>query len=336
MPPPPSCSTSGCRYSPTSAADSSLHGLHGLHTGDTMTPMAAPPAPPEAKPRRRDASMSLLTNLMEHSLDQGYADAAARRGPGSPARPRTSWLLVLGVVAVGLLLSTAAAQAHNRASATAQARDAVIAEIQQRSAANDAEEARLARERAAVASARQAALRLTSEGAALSRTISTLESATGAGPVAGPALQVELRDAPAADGSGADVDPRTDAAAENRVSDRDLQTIVNEVWAAGAEAVAVNGQRLTTLSAIRSAGDAVLVDFRPLAPPYTVTGVGDAEEMRTAFLEGFGGSYLQALKDYGISYSVDTADSVRLGASAGVALRYAAPPQPSPSPESTP
>ena len=47
--------------------------------------------------------------------------------------------------------------------------------------------------------------------------------------------------------------------------DRDLQVIVNGLWAAGAEAIAVNGQRLTACSAIRSAGEAILVDFRPLS-----------------------------------------------------------------------
>ena len=82
---------------------------------------------------------------------------------------------------------------------------------------------------------------------------------------------------------GADVDPRTDEADQGRVTDRDLQTLVNEVWAAGAEAVTVNGQRLTALSAIRSAGDAVLVDFRPLNPPYTCAPSGP-DTMRDAFV----------------------------------------------------
>ena len=68
-------------------------------------------------------------------------------------------------------------------------------------------------------------------------------------PVTGPGMVVRLDDAPTGDGDGADVDPRTDDDADGRVTDRDLQTVVNEVWAAGAEAVAVNGQRLTALSA---------------------------------------------------------------------------------------
>jgi uncharacterized protein YlxW (UPF0749 family) len=274
---------------------------------------------------RYDASMSLLTNLMDNSLDEGYAQAAARRpataGPRDWRRP--GWLLLTGLLAVGLLLSTAAAQARARASSTAQARTALVREIRDRTSANDTLEKSLGRDRAAVTATRRNALRLTSEGSALAARLATLEVVTGASPVIGPALVVHLSDAPADRNNGADGDPRTGNSTDGRVTDRDLQTVVNEVWASGAEAVSVNGQRLTALSAIRSAGDAILVDFRPLSPPYDIVGVGDASAMRTRFAEGFGGSYLQALRDYGIDYSLSTKRSARLAESSGVMLRYA-------------
>ena len=62
-----------------------------------------------------------------------------------------------------------------------------------------------------------------------------------------------------------------------RVRDRDMQRVVNGLWESGAEAISVNGQRLTALSAIRAAGDAILVDNKPLVPPYTVLAVGDGQ-----------------------------------------------------------
>lgn len=272
-------------------------------------------------PPRRDASMSLLTDLMTHSLDAGYADAAARRAAGE-ARTTPRWVLVAGLAAVGLLLASSAALTHSRASSAAQTRDALVAEVESRSAANDRLAAALDRRRADVTRERQNALRLTDEGTVLARQLTTLEDLTGTGAVEGPALVVQVREARNG-ADGADVDPRTDAADNGRVTDRDLQTLVNEVWGAGAEAVSLNGQRLTALSAIRSAGDAVLVDFRPLNPPYEIVGIGDAPALRTAFAEGFGGSYLQALRDYGITSSIATRDSARLAASAGVTLRYA-------------
>src|SRR3954452_16911851 len=288
--------------------------------------MAAMAAVTPGAPPRRDSSMSLLTDLMQNSLDPGYADAAARRRAGE-VRRRSPLLLLVGLAAVGLLFATAAAQTHGRASSAAQDRDVLAGEVTARSAANDRFAASLERQRERVSAARQDTLRLTAEGQRLARTLSTSQAATGTGAVRGPALVVTLDDAPAPDPvAGADVDPRSNDDTNGRVTDRDLQTVVNEVWGAGAEAVTVNGQRLTSLSAIRSAGDAVLVDFRPLTPPYEITGIGDPSKVRTRFTEGFGGSYLEALKDYGITYSLATRESVRLPASAGVTLRYATTP----------
>jgi uncharacterized protein YlxW (UPF0749 family) len=220
--------------------------------------------------------MLLLTSLVEDSLDDGYARAAARRAAGEPPARHGRVVLVVGLVAVGLLLTTAAVQTRQRADTVAEARDALTAE-------------------------------------------------TGAGAVGGPGFVLRLADAPA-DPSGADVDPRTDQSDDGRVSDRDLQTLVNEVWASGAEAVAINGQRLTALSAIRSAGEAILVDFRPLSPPYEVTAVGP-DDMRANFVDGFGGSYLAVLRDYGIDYAVTDEDELSLPASAGVTVRYAVSPR---------
>jgi uncharacterized protein YlxW (UPF0749 family) len=70
------------------------------------------------------------------------------------------------------------------------------------------------------------------------------------------------------------------------VLDRDLQDVVNGIWAAGAEAVSVNGIRLTALTAIRSAGEAILVDFRPLSPPYEIEAIGDPGALEVGFLDG--------------------------------------------------
>jgi uncharacterized protein YlxW (UPF0749 family) len=269
--------------------------------------------------------MLLLTNLVEDSLDDGYARAAARRAAGEPPGRHGRVVLVVGLVAVGLLLTTAAVQTRQRADTVAEARDALTAEIESRSAANDRVERALDRARARAARERRQQLRATDEGAAVERRLTGLEAVTGAGAVTGPGFVLRLDDAPT-DPSGADVDPRTDQSDDGRVSDRDLQTLVNEVWASGAEAVAVNGQRLTALSAIRSAGEAILVDFRPLSPPYEVTAVGP-DDMRATFVGGFGGSYLAVLRDYGIDYAVTDEDELSLPASAGVTVRYAVSPR---------
>jgi uncharacterized protein YlxW (UPF0749 family) len=271
--------------------------------------------------------MLLLRNLVDDSLDEGYARAAARRAAGEPASRSAVLVLTVGLLLVGLLLATAFAQTRQRAGSAAAARAALVAEVEQRSAANDRAQTRLDRQRAAVQRAQREVLALSGAGTELADQLSRLEASTGAAPVSGPGMVVRLDDA-TGDGAGSDVDPRTDVTNDGRVTDRDLQTVVNEIWAAGAEAVAVNGQRLTALSAIRAAGDAVLVDFRPLTPPYQIEAVGDPHKLRETFVGGFGGSYLQVLQGYGITYAVEDRDWLNLAASAGVRLRYAAEPQP--------
>ena len=88
-----------------------------------------------------------------------------------------------------------------------------------------------------------------------------------------------------------------------------MQRVVNGLWESGAEAVAINGQRLTALSAIRAAGDAILVDNKPLVPPYTVLAVGDGERLSTAFQDSADGQYLHVLQEnYGIRTSISAQD----------------------------
>src|SRR6476646_6441827 len=113
--------------------------------------MSAPTPPTRTGgPARPDQSMLLLRNLVEDSLDEGYARAAARRAAGEPARKSAVLVLTVGLLLVGLLLATAFAQTRQRASSAAAARDALVAEVEQRSAANDKAQARLDQQRAAV------------------------------------------------------------------------------------------------------------------------------------------------------------------------------------------
>ncbi|MDN5600654.1 MAG: DUF881 domain-containing protein, partial [Brachybacterium sp.] len=111
----------------------------------------------------------------------------------------------------------------------------------------------------------------------------------------------------------------------NRVTDGDLQLAVNGLWAAGAEAISVNGQRIGPTTAIRTAGSAVLVDFRPLSPPYRITALGDAEALRTTFEESEAGEYLQEISTrFGIRRSWEEAEDLSVPARSSGTLREAA------------
>jgi len=122
-----------------------------------------------------------------------------------------------------------------------------------------------------------------------------------------------------------------------RVRDRDMQRVVNGLWSAGAEAIGVNGQRLTALSAIRAAGDAILVDNKPLVPPYTVLAIGDGKRLSTAFRNSADGEYLHVLEqNYDIRASISVQGELHLPAAPSLILRYAKPDVPTTRPKTPP
>jgi uncharacterized protein YlxW (UPF0749 family) len=272
--------------------------------------------------RRPDASMTLLAEVMERTLDPGYAAAAERRQesgnpPPSPvSRVVTPALLVLiGLLTVAAVLALRAPQPERTSG-----KDALLARITSETVAAD----RLQRANDALRLANDKAqatlLRLQARGG-LADQIQQYGMVAGALAVRGPGLRITVHDAPGS-APTAGADPRDqDEAAQGRVLDRDLQIVVNGLWAAGAEAISINGQRLTALSAIRSAGEAILVDFRPLTPPYVVSAVGDPDTLRAGFASGSAGPYLHSLHDnYGIESSIDSVSSLSLPASSGLTL----------------
>jgi uncharacterized protein YlxW (UPF0749 family) len=82
--------------------------------------------------------------------------------------------------------------------------------------------------------------------------------------------------------------------AEGMVVDTDLQLLVNGLWYAGAEAVSVDGERVGSLTSIRSAGDAITVNFRSIRVPYDVVALGDPDALLTRFSQSPTGQYWEA------------------------------------------
>lgn len=277
--------------------------------------------------RRPDASMSLLTNVMEHSLDDGYAQAAARRGAVGTSRLPTAlsgrlWLAA-GLVLAAIVVTLGAAQAQVSAPTAAKERQKLIDRIQSETKSADALQKNVDSLRDTVSAEQQAALKNTGDAGR----VALLELLAGGTPVQGPGVRLVVDDAKEAS-TGNTGGPRESSgfADTGRVRDRDMQRVVNGLWASGAEAITVNGQRLTALSAIRAAGDAILVDNKPLAPPYTVLAIGDGERLSKAFQDSADGQYLQVLKDdYGIRASVTVQDKLRLAAAPSLTVRYAKP-----------
>ncbi len=271
--------------------------------------------------------MSLLTNVMDHSLDEGYAEAAARRKAvgesGLPRTLRAKLGLAVGLVLAALVVTVGAAQARVEAPVVAKEREELIDRIDQETDAADELEDSVDALRADVGARQREALR--DSGGDRSALVGML---SGAVAVHGPGVRLVVNDAKDASGGGEGGGPRSTSGFSDtgRVRDRDMQRVVNGLWESGAEAVSINGQRLTALSAIRAAGDAILVDNKPLVPPYTVLAVGDGGELSDRFQNSADGLYLHALQEnYGIRTAISVEDDVRLPAAPSVTVRTAQP-----------
>ncbi|GAC1445319.1 MAG: DUF881 domain-containing protein [Mycobacteriales bacterium] len=288
------------------------------------------PAPTQA--RRVDGSMSLLVDMMTNSLDPSYADAAARRVGRRPAgsdadagRPDVSafrrLVAVTVLVAVGLVTGVAAAQVRQRSIRGNAVRAQLVADARRRTAESDQLAQQADRLRRQVTQQQQAVLRDSSRGAAVDRQLGALQLVAGADPVTGPGLVVRLddaaRSATAASGRGGQV-------GQGRVLDRDLQDAVNGLWVAGAEAIAINGLRLTALTAIRSAGEAILVDLRPISPPYEISAIGNPGRLDAGFADSAAGRRLTTYTSlYGIQLTVRQSNHEQLPGAGSQVLRFA-------------
>ncbi|MFK0048842.1 DUF881 domain-containing protein [Streptomyces sp. NPDC090741] len=292
-----------------------------------MSGMSQPPhnrSSAPAPPARPDASMSLLTHVMDHSLDEGYAEASDRReADGTAGLPRTlkaKLALAAGLVLAAMVVTLGAAQARIAAPVLAKERQELIDRVQRADEHADGLERDIERLRENVASRQREALK--QHGGDQGQLVALLSGATE---VQGPGLKLVVDDAKGSS-SGGGGKPRESAGFSDtgRLRDRDMQKIVNGLWQSGAEAVSINGQRLTALSAIRAAGDAILVDNRPLVPPYEVLAVGDKKRLGTAFQDSADGQYLHALQEnYGIRATLSPADELRLPAASSLTVRTA-------------
>lgn len=126
-----------------------------------------------------------------------------------------------------------------------------------------------------------------------------LAFAAGAAPLRGPGITVVLEDSSAS--RSATGNPN-----DLIVHERDIQTVVNALWAAGAEAVAINGERLSSLSAVRCAGNTLLLHGVVHSPPYEIGAIGDPDALSVALAESPGMSrLLDAVSAFGLGLTVE-------------------------------
>lgn len=92
------------------------------------------------------------------------------------------------------------------------------------------------------------------------------------------------------------------------IHDDDILRVVNELRAAGAEAISINGQRLIATSEIRCAGPTLSVNNVRSAPPYEIRAIGEKKSLENSIK--MRGGVAETLKVWGIQIEVTTAEEV--------------------------
>jgi uncharacterized protein YlxW (UPF0749 family) len=135
----------------------------------------------------------------------------------------------------------------------------------------------------------------------------------------GPGIVVVLDDAPP-DSVGTDVDPN-----QAVVHQSDLQAVVNALWAGGAEAMTIAGQRVIATSAVRCVGNTLLLNGEVYSPPFRVAAIGPYQGMRGALDSSPGVAlFKEAAGYYGLGYTIESQYLLRLPAFHGpIGLAYA-------------
>jgi uncharacterized protein YlxW (UPF0749 family) len=110
--------------------------------------------------------------------------------------------------------------------------------------------------------------------------VERLEDPAGMEPVSGSGLVVTLDDAPRDRLDDPGVDPNLLV-----VHQQDIQGFVNALWAAGADAISLQGQRLISTTGIKCVGNTVVLEGVPYSPPYRIEAVGDVEAMHAGLQE---------------------------------------------------
>ena len=292
-------------------------------------------APAPGRPRSLGAS--LLDQVLAETLDPAYAQAAAAKAAhaaaGPAGEPRPAWwrrrrgqlMVALVLVLAGLLASLTYLEAAAGEEGREAAREALRGDISRESDTTDDLAAQLEELTAEVTRTREDALAASVVGQRALEELSASELGTAAVGVSGPGLRIELGNAPPA----ADSDPvggSATVAQPGIVQDRDLQVLVNALWSAGAEAISVDGQRIGATTAIRQAGQAILVDQRPVTDPYEVLAVGDPDDFASTFINTPGANDLAKLTiDYGVVFDFARDDDLELPAGTTAELRHARP-----------
>ncbi|MGZ8718917.1 MAG: DUF881 domain-containing protein [Aeromicrobium sp.] len=236
-----------------------------------------PPELPTRKPT------GLLESIAQTSLDDDYYEFRPRDSARSGGLKTVA--SGVGIALFASLVTIAVVQNRSDRQVNQVERNTLVSDIRIRKATIDKGEAEVSRLRSEVAKLRTLSSSTDPE-------FEDLQVTTGDVGASGPGIVVVA-------------DNSTKNNTDGDVTDIDLQILVNGLWYAGAEAISINGNRLTTLSSIRRAGQAITVNFRSIGPPYRVIALGNEETLADRLSENSGGQYwAERARTAGLRYDV--------------------------------
>ena len=264
-------------------------GHRGDAAGEAVQATQAVPVDPAA-------SMSLLNSLLANPLDAGYEHYRADHG----SRP-TSLAGKIGVFAVGSIVATSSLRAP-----AGDVKSDLKTQASQRSATVEALNDDVQSLGRAIDQYSQSGSGAASDPAQ--------DMVTATTPVHGPGITVTLTDR-SGPGKGS-----------GTVRDQDLAMVVNALWAAGADAISINGQRIGPDTFVRTAGSAILVNVTPVSSPYEVRAIGDSNALSVSLVRGATGDYLSAAQSVtGMTVSSKVSDNITMEALTLTDSHYATP-----------
>lgn len=233
-----------------------------------------------------------------------------------------SWQLTLGVALLGLgfLVAAQLASEGPRVRYTTQERSPLVETATELQDQQDALKAQVLDLRARIQDAEQADAGSAQVVRALNEDLQAARIAAGLIPLTGTGIVLQLEDSLEPSAPDANDD-------DYLVGARDVRAIIEELWAAGAQAIGVNGERVTTTTSVIDVGPSILVNSAYLAPPYQITALGpDDLYARLSASPGFVDFIRARAETYGLRVAFAEPESVDIPAFAGtVTLRYARP-----------
>ena len=269
-------------------------------------------APGTVDDARSRAATPLLDLLTQQSLDEDYVHVARRRaaaGEEPPRGARAHRTAAVVVAVFGVLGATAAVQTARGADEAQSSRVVLVERVVERRDTVTALQDRIQELRGEVEDGEQLLATVTGNRLTAEGRLRRLQVRTGFIGVRGEGARVTITDAPA----GGEL-----------IRDTDLQLLVNGLWQAGAEAISINGQRLTVRTAIENSGTVVNVNSQPLRSPYVLSVVGNRRTLQADLLASPSGlAVADLVTRFGFGFEMVPVEELVLPAAAPRTLRHA-------------